>query len=113
MEASIDVTVSIAPRELGKKTISKWDIVNKIKKQRGKKKKIPSLAGFLPGFSYILRHSKQLLRTCISAFGPERNWSKGILIFYLLLIVWFPEVFKSSLPPPYLPHPTQISSRHY
>lgn len=38
MEASIDVTVSIAPRELGKKTISKWDIVNKIKKQRGKKK---------------------------------------------------------------------------
>lgn len=45
MEASIDVTVSIAPRELGKKTISKWDIVNKIKKQRGKKKKSHPLLG--------------------------------------------------------------------
>ena len=71
MEASIDVMVSIAPRELGKKAISKSDIVNKVNKQRGKK--IPSLAGFLPGFSYILRHSKQLLSTCISAFCPERN----------------------------------------
>ena len=71
MEASIDVMVSIAPMELGKKDISKSDIVNKVNKQRGKK--IPSLAGFLQGFSYILRHSKQLLSTCISAFCPERN----------------------------------------
>ena len=146
MEASIDVMVSIPPRKLGKKAISKWDIVDKVKKQ--KEKNIPSLAGFIPGFSYILRHSKQLLAaaaaaaaaaakpcqlcltlcdpidrrppgssvlgilqartlewakqllsTCISAFGPERNWSKGVLIFCLLLIVWFPEVFKSPLPP--------------
>ena len=77
-------------------------------------KKIPSFAGFLPGFSYILRHSKQLLSTCISAFCPERNWwSKGVFIFYLLLMVWFPDVFKRPLPPPFLPYPTQISSRHY
>ena len=72
MEASIDVTVSIAPRELGKK-LSPNEILSTRLRNKGAKKKIPSLAGFLPGFSYILRHSKQLLSTCISAFGPERN----------------------------------------
>ena len=71
MEAYIDVTVSIAPRELGKK-LSPNEILSTRLRNKGVKK-IPSLAGFLPGFSYILRHSKHLLSTCISAFGPERN----------------------------------------